>query len=54
MEEALKKYYEKFGENYPLAIGYSMTEAEVIERVDYCITHNIKEKEPEYEDKYDY
>lgn len=54
MEDALNKYYEHFGENFPLGMGNSLTEAEVIERVDYCIKHNKKEPEPVYEDEYEY
>lgn len=54
MEEALQKYYEHFGENYPLGMGNSLTEAEVIERVEYCIKTNTKEAEPEYDDDCDY
>jgi hypothetical protein len=54
MEEALNKYYDYFGENYPLAMGNSKTEAEVIARIDHCIKTNTKETEPEYENEYDY
>ena len=54
MEEALKKYYDHFGENYPLAIGVSMTESEVIARINHCIKHNTPEAEPEYDDECDY
>jgi hypothetical protein len=54
MEEALNKYYEHFGENYPLGMGNSLTEEEVIERVEHCIKTNTKEAEPVYEDEYDY
>jgi FAD/FMN-containing dehydrogenase len=54
MEEALNKYYDHFGENYPLAFGDCKTEAEVIARIAYCIEHNTKEAEPEYEDECDY
>lgn len=54
MEKALERYYKHFGENYPLSIGYSMTEEEVIARIDYCIAHNAKEAEPEYDAECDY
>lgn len=54
MEEALKRYYEHFGENFPLGMGNSLTEAEVMERIEHCIKTNTKEPEPVYEDEYDY
>ena len=54
MEKALEKYYEHFGENYPLAMGEMKTEAEVIARIDYCIKNNTPEAEPEYDDECDY
>ena len=54
MEEALNKYYEHFGKNYPLAFGDMKTEAEVIARINHCIKHNTPEDEPEYNDECDY
>ena len=54
MEKALERYFEHFGENFPLGMGNRLTEAEVIERVEHCIETNTKEPEPVYEDEYDY
>lgn len=54
MEEALEKYYKHFGENYPLSIVSTMTDEEIINRINQCIKSNRKEEEPEYNDEYDY
>lgn len=54
MEKALERYYKHFGENYPLSMGNSMTEEEVIARIENCIETNTKETEPEYDDECDY
>lgn len=54
MEEALNRYYDHFGENYPLAFGSGRTEEEVIKRIEHCIKTNTKELEPEYDDECDY
>lgn len=54
MEEALKKYYKHFGENYPIMIVGFKSDQEIIERVNYCIENNVKEKEPEYDENVDY
>lgn len=54
MEEALNKYYAHFGENFPLAMGESLDEAEVIAQIEHCISTNTKAPEPEYEDGNDY
>lgn len=54
MEKALERYYEHFGVNYPLAVGFSKTEAEVIDRINHCIKHNTPEDEPEYDADCDY
>ena len=54
MEEALSRYYNHFGTNYPLSFGNMKTEDEVIARINHCIKHNTPEEEPEYEDEYEY
>ena len=54
MEKALERYYEHFGQNYPMAMGNSMTEEEVVARIDYCIKNNTPEDEPEYDNDCDY
>jgi len=54
MEEILKKYFDHFGENYPLMIASTMTDEEIIDRINHCIETNQPEAEPEYEDNADY
>jgi hypothetical protein len=54
MEEALERYYQKFGENYPLMIADTKTDEEIIERINRCIKTNQPESEPEYNDGSDY
>lgn len=54
MEKALERYFEYFGENYPLMIADTKTEAEIIERINYCINNDVKETEPEYDENADY
>lgn len=54
MEEALKRYYEHFGENYPLMIVGHKTDKEIIEDIERCIESNEKAEEPKYEDDVDY
>ena len=54
MIKALKKYYDHFGENYPLVAGNMPSEEEVIKRINYCIEHDTPEAEPEYEEDCDY
>lgn len=54
MEEALERYYQHFGENYPLLITGTRTDEEIIDRINYCIETDQPEKEPEYEDGADY
>lgn len=54
MEEALKKYFQHFGENYPLMIVGTMTDDEIIERINDCIKNGKPEQEPQYEDDADY
>lgn len=54
MEEALERYYQQFGENYPLVIVGTKTNEEIIERINRCIETNQPEAEPEYDDDVDY
>lgn len=54
MEEALGRYYQHFGENFPLMIVGMNTDDEIIARINHCIETNQPEKEPEYEDNVDY
>lgn len=54
MEEALKRYYRHFGENYPLMIVGYKTNEEIVDRINHCIATNQPETEPEYEDGADY
>ena len=54
MEEALKKQYEHFGENYPLLITAGKSDKEIIKRIIECIENNTLESEPIYEDDADY
>lgn len=54
MEKALERYYQQFGENYPLMIADTKTDEEIIERINRCIETNQPESEPEYDDNSDY
>lgn len=54
MEEALKKYYQYFGENYPLIITGGKSDEEIIKRINECIDTKTPESEPTYEDDADY
>lgn len=54
MEEALERYYQQFGDNYPLMIFGTKTDEEIIERINHCIETNQPEAEPEYDDNVDY
>lgn len=54
MEEALKRYYQHFKEDYPLMISGTKTEKEIIERINHCIEINQPESEPEYDENADY
>ncbi len=54
MDEALRRYYQHFGENYPLMIAGTKTDEEIIERINVCIEANRPEDEPEYDDAADY
>lgn len=54
MEEALNRYREKFGENYPMMIVGMQTDEEIIRRINHCIDTNTPEEEPKYEEGADY
>lgn len=49
-EEALNKYYEHFGENYPLGITDCNSDDEIIDDIVKCIETDEKAKEPDYDD----
>jgi len=51
---ALDRYYEKFGENYPLCISETRTADEIIADIELCIDTGNKAEEPLYEDDADY
>ena len=42
LSAALDKYYEKFGENYPLCISACREDAEIIAEIEECITTGRK------------
>lgn len=54
MEETLKKYYQHFGENYPIIITGGKSDEEIIRRINECIDTNTPESDPTYEDDADY
>lgn len=54
MEEALNRYYQHFGESYPLMITDTKTDEEISERINHCIETDKPEAEPEYNDDEDY
>ena len=54
MESALKRYYDHFGENYPLLITSTKTDDEIIKEIDLCIKTNEKAGEPVFDDDSDY
>lgn len=54
MEEALNRYYQHFGERYPLMIADTKTDEEIIKRINHCIETDKPETEPEYNDDEDY
>lgn len=51
MEEALKKYYEHFGQNYPLCPALQMSDEEVIDDIEMCIESDTPAKEPDFGDE---
>ena len=54
MEDALRRYYQRFGENYPLIVSDTKSDEEIIARINDCIENNQLEAEPEYTDNADY
>ena len=54
LDVVLNKYYERFGENYPLCISESRTTDEIISDVELCIETGDKAEMPSYEDDGDY
>ena len=54
LSAALDKYYENFGENYPLCISACREDAEIIAEIEECITTGRKAKKIEYADNIDY
>lgn len=54
MEDALRRYYQRFGENYPLIVSDTKSDEEIIARINDCIENNQLETEPEYTDNADY
>lgn len=54
LEKALERYYEHFGENYPLTPSESRDAGEIIADIEFCIEKNEPESEPDYEDDAEY
>lgn len=54
MEDALRRYYQRFGKNYPLIVSDTKSDEEIIARINDCIENNQLEAEPEYTDNADY
>ncbi len=54
IDAALNKYYERFGENYPLGISEVRTTDEIISDIERCIETGDKAEEPLYEEYVDY
>lgn len=54
LDTSLDKYYERFGENYPLCISENRTTDEIISDVGLCIETGTKATEPLYENDADY
>lgn len=54
LDAALNKYYECFGESYPLCTSETRTTEEIIEDIELCIDTESKAEEPSYEDDADY
>ena len=46
LDAALNKYYERFGQNYPLCISKNRTTGEIISDVELCIETGDKAKDP--------
>ena len=54
LDKALKKYYEHFGENYPLCISGIRNEEELIEDIELCIDTGKTAEPIKYEEELDY
>ncbi len=54
LDEALDKYYERFGKKYPLSICQIRTTDEIVADIEFCINTGCKAKEPIYEENIDY
>ncbi len=54
LEQALEKYSEHFGTNYPLCISGNRTNEEIIEDIELCIDTDTEAEQPSYEDDADY
>lgn len=50
IEKALQRYYDVFGQNYPLMITSDKSEEEILEDINRCIASGEPAAEPEYED----
>lgn len=50
LDAALNRYYERFGENYPLGISESRTKDELIADIELCIDTGRKAEEASYDD----
>lgn len=54
LDTALNRYYELFGENYPLCISENRPTDEIIADIELCIDTGNKAEEPLYEEEADY
>lgn len=54
LDEALRIYYDHFGENYPLCITDEKSNKEIIEEIKDCIERNKVAEQPSYEEENDY
>ncbi len=50
LEEALKLYYDKFNENYPLGMTDCDTDDKIISDIAFCLESGEKAKEVEYDE----
>ena len=54
IEQALDKYQEHFGMPYPLCVGFSLSEDEIISDIQNRIKNEDAAPPPEYQDGCDY
>ena len=54
LEEWLNKYYDKFGEDYPLLITTMLSEDEIIEDIRRCIDNNVLAEPLDLDPELDY